>query len=93
MPCYVCNPQCGKCRPSRPKPVKCKACGKLTMPEVEDVLRGRCSCRECENDLPLPESLWCAFCGKHCRIPCARARKEPEDGIMQECPWGYGFEE
>lgn len=91
MPCYVCNPQCGRCRPSRPKPAKCPQCGKLVMVDVESVLAQRCACSACGGALPLPEALTCRFCGKRCRIPCARACKEPEDGVLQECPWGYGL--
>ena len=31
MGCMSCNPFCGKCRPPHPKPVVCKACGRLVM--------------------------------------------------------------
>ena len=92
MPCYVCNPQCGRCRPPRPRALKCPECGRLTMLEApavsDEALR---VCRHCGAALPKPEAVACRFAGRECYVPCVRACEEPESGSPEACPWGDEF--
>lgn len=91
MPCYVCNPQCGQCRPSRPKLMKCIACGKLNAISFEELEGARCS--NCNELLPQPEKLMCEFTKMLCRVPCSRLHQKDESGLAQVCPWNYAFSE
>ena len=84
MPCYVCNPQCGRCRPPRPAPAKCPDCGRL-------VFGGATRCVHCGAYLPNQSSIFCEFAKRTCFVPCVRASESSSDGIENKCPWGERF--
>ena len=84
MPCYVCNPQCGRCRPPRPAPVKCPECGRL-------VFGGGICCTYCGACLPIQPSVFCEFAKRVCFVPCVRANETNSDGSENKCPWGERF--
>ncbi len=90
MPCYVCNPQCGQCRPSRPKLTTCIACGKLNSVSFENLKGARCT--ECGELLDEPEVFSCEFTQRLCQVPCARLRKKGTGGKAQACPWNHAFD-
>ena len=86
MGCMSCNPFCGKCRPPHPKPVVCKACGRL-------VMRGRYEkwvCPRCGAALPPRERFRCNWTGLLCDIPCMyNVRENPADAL-HPCRWPDG---
>lgn len=84
MPCYVCNPQCGRCRPPRPAPEKCSECGKL-------VLGGMRVCTHCGSPMPARQAVFCKFTGRACFIPCVRANEFDPQNPKASCPWGEQF--
>lgn len=86
MPCYVCNPQCGRCRQPRPRPVRCSSCDSLVMVDhLGD------PCPKCGGVLPEFKSIHCLYTQRDCAVPCMRARTEHESGQAQICPWGEDF--
>lgn len=84
MPCYVCNPQCGRCRPPRPAPRKCPECGKLVLGEAS-------SCRHCGARLQSRPGVFCKFTDRICLVPCVRANELNPEGFAAQCPWGERF--
>lgn len=86
MPCYVCNPQCGRCRQPRPRPIRCSSCDSLVMVDhLGD------PCPKCGGVLPGFKSIACAYTQRDCVVPCMRATTPHESGEAQACPWGADF--
>lgn len=84
MPCYVCNPQCGRCRPPRPAPAKCPECGRL-------ILGGESNCRCCGARAQSRPGVFCRFTERMCHVPCVRANETNPEGFAGQCPWGERF--
>lgn len=91
MPCYVCNPQCGRCRPPRRGMRRCPYCNVLAMPSDDSDILGENVCPRCGRTLPEPESTKCEYTRRLCGIPCVRAVEEAESGLSEPCPWGDDF--
>ena len=83
MHCLVCNPFCGRCKPPKPLPAKCPACGAYNFQQPE-------KCRVCSAVLPEPPKpvpVMCLYIGEMCANPCQKHKiavsmKEPVN-----CPY------
>ena len=87
MPCWICNPYCGNCKPPAERPVKCPQCKTLNFFIRADVKR---ICRQCGAILPEREErlvVFCSYCGLECANPCKQHKIVPKDGVLLKCPW------
>jgi len=87
MPCWICNPYCGNCKPPAEKPVKCPQCNTFNIFIKAGEKR---ICKKCGTILPEGEVrpiVFCSYCGLECANQCKRYKLVPKDGVLLACPW------
>lgn len=68
---HVCNPYCGKCKPSKEPLLPCPECGTMNDPTRGDYEH----CRRCGTKLPerkLPVPAFCTRVDAVCANPCGK---------------------
>ncbi len=87
MPCYVCNPNCGRCKGVRKQSIDCPECGLIVFPAL--VKSGLCP--HCSKDISASLSFeaattHCMFTGNDCIHPCERSIYKVA-GKTYRCPY------
>lgn len=66
---HVCNPYCGRCKPSKEPLLVCPECGVDNNPELGE----HTNCKNCGTKLPprkIPEPILCLRIDQICARPC-----------------------
>ena len=85
MPCPVCNPLCGRCRPARLRSVICPECMAGYVLERGDPFVY--VCEQCGAPIPDAEGVLCNRTQRRCPMPCARAKMPAPEGAPLPCAW------
>ncbi|MDO4289900.1 MAG: hypothetical protein Q4C41_01555 [Eggerthellaceae bacterium] len=87
--CWICNPLCGRCRPTPYKSATCPDCGTVNLFEKARIVAGGpLLCKKCKRDLTAdvtPKVVKCNYSGKLCAYPCGTSKSPKHEHGDQHC--------
>lgn len=81
---HICNPYCGRCKPSKSPLLICPECGVSNDPDLGEVGH----CKVCNARLPEPKSpepVYCNCIEDMCARPCGQAIMDFPANIRRVC--------